>query len=76
MRSTSPDSDAIELEFLEIKSQTLFEKRSMAEKFPELATPCWQNTAKLQFKVIGSLFTKTHMFKRVVVATVVMFISQ
>ena len=31
-----PDHELVELEFLEIKAQSLFEKRTVAEKFPTL----------------------------------------
>lgn len=36
LRDLSPDYELIELEFLEIKDQYLFETRSIAEKFPHL----------------------------------------
>ncbi|ESZ98039.1 putative Quinate permease [Sclerotinia borealis F-4128] len=60
----------------EIKAQSLFEKRSVAELWPGLQELTWMNTAKLQFVAIGSLFKTKAMLKRVVVATVTMFFQQ
>lgn len=68
--------EAVELEFLEIKAQSLFEKRSIAEKFPHLADPTTMNTLKLQFVAIASLFKTMPMFRRVIVATFTMFFQQ
>lgn len=68
--------EVIELEFLEIKAQSMFEKRSTAEKFPHLQEQTAWNTFKLQFVAIGSLFKTMPMFRRVIVATVTMFFQQ
>ncbi|KAL1963007.1 hypothetical protein VTN77DRAFT_8755 [Rasamsonia byssochlamydoides] len=76
LRSTTPEDEAVELEFLEIKAQSLFEKRSVEANFPDLAEPTVTNYAKLQFVAIGSLFKSIPMFRRVVVATVTMFFQQ
>lgn len=66
----------IELEFAEIKAQSMFEKRTVAERFPHLSEQTAWNTIKLQFVAIGSLFKTKPMFRRVVVATVTMFFQQ
>lgn len=76
LRDLPEDHELIELEFLEIKAQSMFEKRSIAEKFPHLAQLTAWNTFKLQFVAIGALFKTKAMFKRVVVATVTMFFQQ
>jgi len=39
LRDLPPDHELVELEFLEIKAQSLFEKRTVAEKFPALREP-------------------------------------
>jgi MFS family permease len=70
LRDLPEDHELIELEFLEIKAQSLFEKRSIAEAFPHLSEQTTWNTFKLQFVAIGA------MFKRVIVATVTMFFQQ
>lgn len=76
LRGLSPDHELIELEFLEIKAQSLFEKRTTAELFPSLADGSAWSTIKLQFVAAGSLFTSKPMFRRVVLATLTMFFQQ
>jgi sugar porter (SP) family MFS transporter len=76
LRGLSVDHELIELEFLEIKAQSMFEKRSIAEAFPHLRELTAMNTFKLQFVAIGALFKTKAMFKRVIVATVTMFFQQ
>jgi len=76
LRDLPEDHELIELEFLEIKAQSLFEKRSLAEAFPHLSEQTAWNTFKLQFIAIGALFKTKAMFKRVIVATVTMFFQQ
>ncbi|KAL9608198.1 MAG: hypothetical protein Q9167_006958 [Letrouitia subvulpina] len=76
LRNLPLDHELIELEFLEIKAQSVFEKRSTAEKWPHLVELTPWNTFKLQWVAIGSLFTIKAMFRRVTVATVTMFFQQ
>lgn len=76
LRNLSEDHDLIELEFLEIKAQSVFEKRNTARKWPHLAKLSPWNTFKLQWVAVGSLFRTNAMFHRVVCATVTMFFQQ
>ncbi|KAI1847853.1 hypothetical protein JX265_013919 [Neoarthrinium moseri] len=76
LRGLPQDHELVELEFLEIKAQSLFEKRTVAEHFPHLREQTAWNIFKLQFVAIKSLFQTTAMFKRVIVATVTMFFQQ
>ena len=76
LRGLSEDHDLIELEFAEIKAQSLFEKKTLQENWPHLQQQSAANTAKLQFVAIGSLFKSKPMFKRVIVATLTMFFQQ
>ena len=76
LRNLDQDHELIELEFLEIKAQSVFEKRSTAEQWPHLAELTAWNTFKLQCVAIGSLFKTKAMFHRVVSATVTMFFQQ
>jgi hypothetical protein len=76
LRDLPPDHELIELEFLEIKAQSLFEKRSTAEHFPQLREPTAWNTLKLQFVAIKALFQSRAMFKRVIVAVGIMVFQQ
>jgi len=76
LRDLPQDHDLIELEYAEIKAQSLFEKKTLAEDFPHLQDLSVASTAKLQFVAIGSLFKTKAMFKRVIVATLTMFFQQ
>lgn len=76
LRGLSTDHELIELEFTEIKAQSLFEKRTTAEHFPHLADGSAISTIKLQFVAIGSLFKSKPMFRRVALATITMFFQQ
>lgn len=76
LRGLPADHELVELEFLEIKAQSLFEKRTVAEHFPQYREQTAWNTFKLQFVAIKSLFKTKSMFKRVVVATVTMTFQQ
>ena len=76
LRGLGEDHELIELEFLEIKAQSLFEKRSTAEQWPHLVALAPWNIFKLQWVAIGSLFKTKAMFRRVIVATVTMFFQQ
>jgi hypothetical protein len=76
LRAMPIDHELIELEFLEIKAQSLFEKRTVEANFPHLTEMTTWNTIKLQFVSIGSLFKTMPMFRRVIVSTVTMFFQQ
>ncbi|EAT92462.1 hypothetical protein HBH56_139180 [Parastagonospora nodorum] len=76
LRSLPEEHELIELEFAEIKAQSLFEKKSLRENFPHLQDMSALSTFKLQFVAIGSLFTTRGMFKRVIIATMTMFFQQ
>jgi sugar porter (SP) family MFS transporter len=76
LRGLPQDHELIELEFAEIKAQSLFEKKSLRENFPHLQDMSAWSTFKLQFVAIGSLFTTRGMFKRVIIATLTMFFQQ
>ena len=76
LRNLDQNHELIELEFLEIKAQSTFEKRITAEKWPHLVNLTPWNTFKLQWVAIGSLFQTKAMFRRVIVATVTMFFQQ
>lgn len=76
LRELPEDNDLIELEFAEIKAQSLFEKKTLRERFPHLQDMSAWSTFKLQFVAIASLFQSKPMFKRVIVATLTMFFQQ
>lgn len=76
LRGLSQDDELIELEYAEIRAQSLFEKKSLAENFPHLQDMSAGSVFKLQFVAIGSLFTTKGMFKRVMISVLTMFFQQ
>jgi len=76
LRGLDETHELVRLEFLEIKAQSEFEKRSNAEMFPHLQERTAWNVFKLQFVAIKKLFQTRSMFKRVIIATVTMFFQQ
>jgi hypothetical protein len=76
LRSMPIDHELVHIEFMEIKAQSIFEKRSVQANFPHLSELTAWNTVKLQFVAIASLFKTMPMFRRVIVATVTMFFQQ
>ncbi|KAK0343666.1 hypothetical protein LTR59_014727 [Friedmanniomyces endolithicus] len=76
LRGLSQDHELIELEYAEIKAQSLFEKRTVAEHFPHLADGSSLSVIKLQFVAVASLFKSKPMLRRVGLATVTMFFQQ
>jgi hypothetical protein len=60
LRGLPQDHELIEIEFAEIKAQSLFEKRTTAEKFPHLAAQNAMNTLKLCVVSPTDLFSTTN----------------
>ncbi|GIJ84549.1 hypothetical protein Asppvi_003396 [Aspergillus pseudoviridinutans] len=69
LRGLPADDPLLQLEFLEIKAQSLFEKRTEKEKFPHLERTNTWSYIKLEAAGFASLFTSWPMFRRVMVAT-------
>jgi sugar porter (SP) family MFS transporter len=76
LRGLSPDHELVELEYMEIKAQSLFEKRTVAELYPHLSDGSAWSTIKLQFVAAAGLFKSKPMLRRVALATVTMFFQQ
>lgn len=78
LRGLPQDHELVNIEFLEIKAQSLFEKRSEAEAFPQYnrETGGWGTYIILEAKSLASLFKSWALGKRVMVATVTMFFQQ
>ncbi|KAF7116764.1 hypothetical protein CNMCM5793_005321 [Aspergillus hiratsukae] len=76
LRGLPVDDPLLQLEFLEIKAQSLFEKRTEKEKFPHLERTNTWSYIKLEAAGFASLFTTWPMFRRVMVATVTMTFQQ
>ncbi|KAH8431781.1 sugar porter family MFS transporter [Aspergillus melleus] len=76
LRGLPQDDPLLQMEFLEIKAQSLFEKRTEKEKFPHLERTNTWSYVKLEAAGFASLFTSWPMFRRVMVATVTMTFQQ
>ncbi len=76
LRGLPQDHELVEIEYTEIRAQSLFEKRTVAEKFPHLADGSSASTIKLQFVAVASLFKSKPMLRRVALATITMFFQQ
>ncbi|PLB45113.1 sugar transporter [Aspergillus steynii IBT 23096] len=76
LRGLPEDDPILQMEFLEIKAQSLFEKRTEKEKFPHLERTNTWSYIKLEAAGFASLFTSWPMFRRVMVATVTMTFQQ
>ncbi|KAL2007902.1 hypothetical protein VTN00DRAFT_7884 [Thermoascus crustaceus] len=76
LRGLSRGHPLLELEFLEIKAQSLFEKRTEKEHFPHLERTNTWSYIKLEALGFASLFKTWAMFRRVMVATVTMTFQQ
>ena len=72
LRGLPKDHELVELEYTEIRAQSLFEKRTIAEHFPNLADGSAASTIKLQFVACASLFKSRPMLLRVGLATITM----
>ncbi|PGH16033.1 hypothetical protein AJ79_02013 [Helicocarpus griseus UAMH5409] len=76
LRNLPLNHPLIELEFLEIKAQSVFEKRTEKERFPHLERTNTWSYIKLEAAGFASLFKSWPMFRRVMVATVTMTFQQ
>ncbi|KAK2810803.1 hypothetical protein FQN50_002626, partial [Emmonsiellopsis sp. PD_5] len=72
LRNLTKDHPLIELEFLEIKAQSVFEKRTEKERFPHLERSDTWSYIKLEGAGFASFFKTWPLFRRVMVATVTM----
>ncbi|KAK2781460.1 hypothetical protein FQN53_000551 [Emmonsiellopsis sp. PD_33] len=76
LRNLAKDHPLIELEFLEIKAQSVFEKRTEKERFPHLERSDTWSYIKLEGAGFASFFKTWSLFRRVMVATVTMTFQQ
>ncbi|PPQ67501.1 hypothetical protein CVT25_006042 [Psilocybe cyanescens] len=72
-RRLPPTSDLVQIEFLEIRAQYLFEKETSELKFPQYQDGSWKSNFKLGFYDYLSLL---HLLYRVAVGSLTMFFQQ
>ncbi|TCD65240.1 hypothetical protein EIP91_002948 [Steccherinum ochraceum] len=75
-RDMPQDSDLVQIEFLEIKAQHIFEQEVAAAKFPLYQDGSWSSNFKLGVFDYLSLLTTRTLFFRTAVGTLTMFFQQ
>ncbi|KAJ3744432.1 general substrate transporter [Lentinula detonsa] len=75
-RGLSSDDELVQIEFLEIKAQFLFEKEISTVKFPDYQDGSFGSNVKLTFFSYLSLLTNPTLFRRILVGTLTMFFQQ
>lgn len=75
-RAMPKESDLVQIEFLEIKAQHLFEKATSEELFPQYQDDSFSSNLKLGFWSYFSLLQKKTLLYRVAVGTLTMFFQQ
>ncbi|KAI0749392.1 general substrate transporter [Daedaleopsis nitida] len=75
-RRLPPDSDLVQIEFLEIKAQYLFENETAALKYPDLQDGSFKSNFKLGLYDYLSLLRSRSLFYRVAVGSLTMFFQQ
>lgn len=75
-RGLPAESDLVQIEFLEIKAQHLFEVETSQLKFPQYQDGTWLSGFKLGFYDYMSLLTSRSLLYRTAIGTLVMFFQQ
>lgn len=75
-RGEDPQSEIIQLEFLEIKAEHLFELETSIENFPEYQDGSFASNFKLGLQGYISLLTSRSLFRRVAIGSLIMFFQQ
>jgi len=75
-RNLPPDDDLVQIEFLEIKAQYLFEVETSQRKFPQYQDGSFMSNFKLGLFDYFSLLRSRTLFLRVATGTLTMFFQQ
>ncbi|EIW86994.1 general substrate transporter [Coniophora puteana RWD-64-598 SS2] len=70
------ESDLVQIEFLEIRAQYLFEKETNAAKYPQFQDGSFKSNFKLGLHDYMSLITTKTLFKRLSIGALTMFFQQ
>lgn len=76
MRNLPPDNELVQIEYLEIKAQHLFEKETSEIKFPQYQDDSWSSAFKLGFYDYLSLLKSKTLLYRVATGSLTMFFQQ
>ncbi|KAI0685327.1 general substrate transporter [Cytidiella melzeri] len=75
-RDMPPESDVVQIEYLEIKAQYLFERETAALKYPQFQDGSFASSFKLGCYDYMSLLTIPTLLRRTMVGTLTMFFQQ
>ncbi|EIW84370.1 general substrate transporter [Coniophora puteana RWD-64-598 SS2] len=70
------ESDLVQIEYLEIRAQYIFEKEVNAEKYPQYQDDSLSSNFKLGLHAYASLFTSKTLLKRIATGSLTMFFQQ
>ena len=76
LRSLPEDHHLIRVEYLEIKADVEFERSIFDKRFPKLATSTKTSVWRREFAQYTNIFRSKDSFKRVAIASLVMFFQQ
>ncbi|PVH72479.1 quinate permease [Cadophora sp. DSE1049] len=78
LRMLPPDHELVQAEYLEIKSEVLFEKRMFEKRFPHLAATSTSSASvwRREIAQYSNIFRTKDNFKRVAIAGLIMFFQQ
>ena len=76
LRRRSAQNEGIQIEFLEVKAQHMFERQTSIAKFPEYQDGGFINNIKLGFHEYASLLQNKSLRKRVTIAVLIMVFQQ
>jgi len=75
-RGLPSESELVQIEFLEIKGQYLFEQETSVAKFPDYQDGSFSSNFKLGVYEYLSLLTNPTLFRRIMIGTLTMFFQQ
>lgn len=76
LRRLPEDDVLVRIEYLEIKAESEFEKRSFDKRFPKLAASAGGNKLAREFAQYSNIFRSKDAFKRVALGVLIMFFQQ
>ncbi|KAH9838602.1 general substrate transporter [Rhodofomes roseus] len=75
-RGLPPNSEVVQIEFLEIRAQYLFEKETSEMQFPQYQDGSWKSNFKLGLLGYWSLIRTPSLLRRVMIGSLTMFFQQ
>ncbi|KAF9888247.1 Solute carrier 2 (Facilitated glucose transporter) member 8 [Aspergillus nanangensis] len=76
LRKLPADDEIVQIEYLEIKSESLFEEQNLAKKYPNIVGNSWKDRLLRELAQYSLIFSTKDAFKRVALGALVMFFQQ